>query len=88
MAKTLAFILSAALCVLAFMFSLVALAVVAVIGAGFAGWLWWKTRALRRAMRQHRMPDASQWSSENGQIIEGEAIRTDDPSPAGGHRLN
>ncbi len=37
--------------VLAFMFSLVALAVVAVLGLALGGWLWWKTRALRKQIR-------------------------------------
>jgi len=51
LAKVLAFILSAAFLVLAFMFSLVALAVVAVLGVALGGWLWWKTRTLRKQMR-------------------------------------
>jgi len=33
------------------MFSLVALAVVAVLGVALGGWLWWKTRTLRKQMR-------------------------------------
>src|SRR6185369_6669059 len=38
----LAFVLSAGLLVVAVMFSLAALAVVAIAGLVFAGWFWWK----------------------------------------------
>ncbi|AXS80664.1 hypothetical protein [Dechloromonas sp. HYN0024] len=53
-ARLVAFVLSASLLVLGFMFSLVALAVVAVIGVVLGGWLWWKTRPLRKQMQQMR----------------------------------
>lgn len=76
--KLLAFILSAALFVLALMFSLAALAVVAVVGTLFAGWLWWKTRALRKQMQA-----AGGSAYQGGSIIEGQAVRTTDaPSPS------
>jgi len=76
--KLLAFILSTALLVLAFMFSLAALAVVAVAGTLFAGWLWWKTRSLRKQMRAARAH-----SYQGGNVIEGEVIRTADIPPSG-----
>lgn len=76
--KLLAFILSTALLVLAFMFSLAALAVVAVAGTLFAGWLWWKTRSLRKQMRA-----AKPGSYQGGNVIEGEVIRTTDVPPSG-----
>lgn len=69
---TLAF--SLALLVLAVMFSLVALAVVAIGGTLFVGWLWWKTRALRKAMRE----TAPAAGSGEVRIIEGEFIREAD----------
>ncbi len=77
--KLLTLIFSLALLVLAFMFSLVALAVVAVGGTLFAGWLWWKTRALRQAMRDAAPAPAAGTGGEV-RIIEGEFIReaTDD----------
>lgn len=75
--KLLAFMLSAALFVLAFMFSLAALAVVAVVGTLFAGWLWWKTRALRKQMQ------AASHTYPGGNIIEGEVLRTTDAPPSG-----
>ncbi|NTV71241.1 MAG: hypothetical protein HGA71_13990 [Azonexaceae bacterium] len=78
LAKVVAFVLSAAFMVLAFMFSLVALAVVAVLGVALGGWLWWKTRTLRKQMQQMR--EAAQQMAQdqpvrNDQVIEGEFIR-------------
>ncbi|KAB2926728.1 MAG: hypothetical protein F9K30_05850 [Dechloromonas sp.] len=69
--KVLTFILGVAFLILAFMFSIVALAVVAVGGSLFAGWLWWKTRALRKAMRE-AAPTAAR---RDEQVIEGEFVR-------------
>lgn len=53
------------LLILGFMFSVVILAIIAVLGITAWSYLWWKTRKLRRAMRT-QAPD--------GQIIDGEAI--------------
>lgn len=74
--RLLAFVLSTALFVLAFMFSLAALAIVAVAGALFAGWLWWKTRAVRKQMREASMDS----SFTEGNVIEGEVVREADAS--------
>ncbi len=52
--------------VLAFMFSLVIFAALAVIALLAGSYLWWKTRALRRQMRER---------PRGGRIIEGEVIR-------------
>lgn len=82
--KIVAFVLSVGLFALAFMFSLAALAVVAVVGIAFAGWFWWKTRALRRQMREQGVvfetsgKPGRPGSSVSGQIIEGEVIRESD----------
>ena len=65
----LALLTSAIVLILGFMFSVVVLAVIAVLGLAVWGYLWWKTRKLRRAMREHA-PD--------GQIIDGEAIVVED----------
>ena len=90
LAKVVTFILGAALLVVGFMFSLVALAVVAV-GAVLAGtWFWWKTRALRRELRAQMRQQpfgASEQQSFAGRIIEGEVIREGAPAP-GGRLLN
>lgn len=79
LAKLAAFVLSAGFLVLAFMFSLVALAVVAVLGIVLGGWLWWKTRAMRKQMREMREAAAEQMGGEpaarHDRVIEGEFIR-------------
>lgn len=59
----------AILLLLGFMFSVVILSVIAVIGLGVWIYFWWKTRALRRAM-QANVPR----QEPDGQIIDGEAI--------------
>lgn len=71
--KILTLVVGGAFLVLAFMFSLVVLAVVAVGGLLLGGWLWWKTRAVRKAMREQRQQPANE-----GYIIEGEVIREAD----------
>ena len=91
LAKVVTFILGAALLVVGFMFSLVALAVAAV-GAVLAGtWFWWKTRALRRELREQmrrQPPGASEQQAFAGRIIEGEVIREGAPAAPGGRLLN
>ncbi len=90
-ARILAFVLSVGLLVVGFMFSLVALAVVAVLGVIIAGWFWWKTRALRQAAREqarhYRSEQADRHNAANGSgvIIEGEVVREPDEAP---RRLN
>ncbi len=60
-----ALLAGAVLLILGFMFSVLVLAVVAVLGLAAWGYLRWKTRKFRRAM-QEQSPD--------GQVIDGEAI--------------
>ena len=60
---------SAAVLVVAFMFSVVIFAAVASIALVGGVYLWWKTRALRRRLRE-RPP--------GGRVIEGEVIRDQD----------
>lgn len=71
-ARIFTFLLTAILIILALMFSLVALAVAVVGGLLFAGWFWWKTRALRKAMRADA-PIGKQ--PPRGDFIDGECIR-------------
>jgi len=52
----------------ALMFSVVLFAIVVTVGAVAWGYLWWKTRALRKQMREHP-------PTGRGMIIEGEVIR-------------
>ena len=79
--KLLTLVLGAAFLVLAFMFSLVALAVVAVGGTLLWGWLWWKTRAIRKQMREQG-PHNTDLNREgsSGRIIEGEVIHESQPA--------
>ena len=91
--KLLTLVLGGAFLVLAFMFSLVALAVVAVGGLMLWGWLWWKTRAVRKLIREQGITPESMASSNSashssgGYIIEGEVIRETDEPPAAGKLL-
>jgi uncharacterized protein YneF (UPF0154 family) len=55
--------------VVAFMFSVVALAVVSVIIVIAVGYLWWKTRDLRRQLREN---------PPGGRVIDGDSSRDGD----------
>ena len=71
LAQALALVVGAILLVLGFMFSLVLLAVFVAVGLTLGAWFFWKTRHLRKAMREAgamRNPPA------DGDVIEGEAI--------------
>lgn len=85
--KILSVLLGAIFLVLAFMFSIVALAVVAVGGTVFAGWLWWKTRALRKAMQESRIDQqtghtgrTSPTEASKATVIDGEFVREATPT--------
>ena len=71
----------AVLLILGFMLSAVIFLVIAVIGLGLWGYFWWKTRALRKAMKAS-MPREESGNVEpvqpEGRIIEGEVIVVDD----------
>jgi hypothetical protein len=64
--KILTTVASAAVLVMAFMLSLLVFAVVAAIGLMLGGYLWWKTRELRKQMRDR---------PQGGRVIDGEVIR-------------
>ncbi|MBI5109234.1 MAG: hypothetical protein HZA62_10855 [Rhodocyclales bacterium] len=66
-------IVGAALLVLGLMFSVVLIAVFAVFGVAVWLYLRWKTRGLRKAMREQ----ASR-SPEGGTVIDGEAVIIED----------
>lgn len=59
------------LLILGFMFSVLAIAVIAALGLAIWGYLWFKTRKIRRTM-QEQAPE--------GQIIDGEAVVVEDTS--------
>lgn len=86
--KLLTFVLGAVLLVLAFMFSLVALAVAAVGGIILAGWLWWKTRAVRKQIATAQTREEYRFrETSGGTIIEGEVVRETETTPSE-RRLN
>ncbi|TVO53243.1 hypothetical protein [Denitromonas halophila] len=61
---------------LALVFSVVVFAVVLTVGAAVWGWFWWKTRNLRKQMRETQ----AQQQAQEGLVIEGEVIReVDEP---------
>ena len=65
----LTFASTAVLLVAAFTFSLLVLAILAIVGVLVWGYLWWKTRDLRRQIREQ---------PPGGRVIEGEAICEDE----------
>jgi hypothetical protein len=70
--RIIALLLGTAVLVLAFMFSLVLLAVAATVGVLALGYVWWKSRALRKQLREQMAEQPS-----GARIIEGEVIRDD-----------
>ncbi len=80
-------LLTAALLVVVLAFSLIVFAVAAAAGAVAWGYLWWKTRAARKQMREMRERAAAGQTAGGGQIIEGDAVRVESPAiPANDRR--
>ena len=77
--------LTVALAGVALMFSAVLLTGILIVGVLGSGWLWWKTREVRRQMRQmhETMQDFQARSTSaarevfTGEVIEGEVIRVE-----------
>ncbi len=83
--KAAAVIATGALVGVAFMFSaMVLMALLALAGLGSA-YLWWKTRELRKQMRNFP-PRGGAMEREvfRGEVIEGEAVRVDEPAGGSG----
>lgn len=92
--KIIAFIATAALVGLVLMFSVVMFAIILAVGAIAGVYLWWKTRELRKQMRDFQprsMPpggglfdgevfvgEVFEGEALKGEVIEGEAIRVID----------
>lgn len=66
--KLVAFVAGAILLVVGFMFSMMLFAIIVVAGLLAWAYLWWKTRELRRAMREN---------PPGGRVIDGEVIVVD-----------
>lgn len=81
--KLIGVIATAILLILGLMFSVVVLAVVSVIGLVAFAYFWWKTRELRKAMKEHAAAaQTADGTTVDGSIIEGEAVRVDEGAPA------
>lgn len=90
-------ILSLGLLALALTFSLAFFVILACAGLIFAGWLWWKTRPMRKLMRaaaEHAQASRTETGESYGEsphsrtsappearIIEGEVLYRDDDTP-------
>jgi len=73
--KLVSVVIGAVLLVLGFMFSVVLLAVVFVVGLAVWAWFWWKTRKLREQLRANPPPYAEREQQQgDGHVIEGEAV--------------
>lgn len=60
----------------AFMLSIVVLAVVAAVGLVGGSYLWWRTRELRKRLREHARARPA-----GGRVIDGEVIRDTEAGP-------
>ena len=69
--KVVVFVATAAMIGLALIFSALLLAVVVTAAAVALGYLWWRTRDLRKQMREHPPGNLV----IGGEVIEGEVIR-------------
>jgi len=64
---------------LALIFSVTAFLILSAVALVFGGWFWWKTRALRRAMRDQMQDWPFPPEAPPGEtVIDGEAVRVDD----------
>lgn len=79
MRKLSAFIVTAALVALGLMFSVVLIGLLAAAGLIAGAYFWWKTRALRKLMREQTAQnvEGGEFREEalKGEVIEGEVIR-------------
>ena len=78
--KLVALVMTAILVGLVLMFSAVLLVVIAIVGSVAWAYLWWKTRELRKQMRNFQpreMPREEKAGNE--EVFEGEVIRVVDP---------
>jgi hypothetical protein len=79
--KLVAFVATTALIGLGLMFSAVLFAIILIVGATAGAYLWWKTRELRKLMRNF-LPRSVSMDEQivegeviKGEVIEGEVIR-------------
>lgn len=81
--KLVVLIVSVVLLATVLMFSAVLLAVILVVGTIAFAYLWWKTRAVRKLMRELSQKGMTRDAkASNDGVFEGEAIRVADPKDA------
>ena len=73
MSKVAKIVITVVLIGLALMFSVLLFVVILIVGAMAWGYLWWRTRDLRRQMRKYSPSDIV----VKGDVIEGEVIRSE-----------
>ncbi len=74
--KLAALIVTATVIGLALMFSVVVVSIIVVVGAIAWAYLWWKTRELRKQMRDFTPPETEQEQKMGDEeVFEGEVIR-------------
>jgi hypothetical protein len=67
-----------ALTIAALIFASVILAVAAAVAIVLGGWLWWRTRDVRRELRRRNLESAAGIERAEGAVIEGEYRRIDE----------
>ncbi len=78
--KLVALVITVAMFALVLMFSAVVLVVILVVGVLAGAYFWWKTRAMRKQMREFSRHNVVQEASaSNDDVFEGEVIRVVDP---------
>ena len=95
--KTATFVAALVLAGVALMFSAILLVAVLIVVVFGGAYLWWKTRALRKLMKEQMLgfpPQGATMRSDafagevfKGEVIEGEVIRVDE-SPAKGANID
>jgi hypothetical protein len=72
-----------ALTIAALLFASVILAVAAAVAIVLGGWLWWRTRDVRRELRRRDLEGTADVERAEGAVIEGEYRRIDERSAPG-----
>ncbi len=76
--KLLTVVVGLGILALGLIFSAVILVAGVVAGLIVLGYLWWRTRELRRVMRKAQSTASRSPPSSGGEVIEGEAVRVED----------
>jgi Flp pilus assembly protein TadB len=71
-------LVAVALAIAALLFASVILAVAAAVAIVLGGWLWWRTRDVRRELRRRDLERATDIERAEGAVIDGEYRRIDE----------